>query len=267
MSLVGRFAVVTGASSGIGRSSAILLAQEGAQVGLTGRNQPALEKVVNEIKQLPGVNQNAAFFIVADTTVEKDVENAIATFVKMSDNSRIDILINCAGVLKGGSVDATSMETWDLNMNVNARGLFCFMNKSIPFMARSKNDLSAAIVNVSSVNGLQSFAGVAAYCASKAAVDMLTDCAAVDLAPKNIRVNAINPGVIRTELQKRGGMNEEAYEAFVERSIAVTHPLGRIGNPEEVAQAILFLADSNKSGFTTGTHLTVDGGRRCIGAR
>ena len=128
-----------------------------------------------------------------------------------------------------------------------------------------------AIVNVSSVNGIQSFGGTAAYCASKAALDMLMRCASVDLAEHGIRVNNVNPGVVITELQKTGGMGDEAYEGFIQRSIDVTHPLssslGRCCQPDEVASCILFLADSNQSGYVTGTTLKVDGGRGNLGAR
>jgi NAD(P)-dependent dehydrogenase (short-subunit alcohol dehydrogenase family) len=178
----------------------------------------------------------------------------------------LDILVNSAGVLKGGTADAATMENWDYNMNVNARAVFCFMHNAIPYLKKAAEG-KAAIVNVSSVNGQQSFGGVASYCASKAAVDMLTKCAAVDLAKFKIRVNAVNPGVVVTELQKRGGLDDAAYAAFIERSTTVTHPLGRVAEPEEIAEAILFLCTAEKSGFITGACLPIDGGRSCLGAR
>lgn len=176
----------------------------------------------------------------------------------------VDVLINSAGVLKGGSADATSMETFDFNFDVNCRAVFSMMNECIPFLKKSSR--GASIVNVSSVNGMQSFAGTMAYCASKSAVDMMTKCAAVDLAPHKIRVNSVNPGVVVTSLQKTGGLDDEAYEAFLERSRTVTHPLGRVAEADEIAEAILFLA-SEQSGFITGANLPIDGGRRCLGAR
>mmetsp|Transcript_7932 Transcript_7932/g.12596 ORF Transcript_7932/g.12596 Transcript_7932/m.12596 type:complete len:162 (-) Transcript_7932:102-587(-) len=161
------------------------------------------------------------------------------------------------------------MANWDFNMNVNARAPFCFLMNAIPHL-KAVDQGTASVVNVTSVNGMQSFAGCVSYCASKSATDMMTRCASIDLAPFGIRVNSVNPGVVVTELQKRGGMSEEAYEGFLKRSIEVTHPLaaslGRCATPEEVAESILFLA-SDSSSFVTGTHLTVDGGRRNLGAR
>ena len=147
-------------------------------------------------------------------------------------------------------------------MNVNAKGVFLASKAAIPHLAKQEG---ASIVNVSSVNGMQSFGGVMAYCASKAAVDHMTRCAAVDLAPLGIRVNAVNPGVTRTELQKRGGQDDATYAAFLERS-KVTHPLGRIAEPSEVASVISFLASPGAS-FMTGAILPIDGGRGCLGAR
>ena len=147
---------------------------------------------------------------------------------------------------------------------MNSRAVFSMMGECIPYL--KKSDRGASIVNVSSVNGMQSFAGTMAYCASKSAVDMMTKCAAVDLAPHKIRVNSVNPGVVVTSLQKTGGLDDEAYEAFLERSRTVTHPLGRVAEADEIAEAILFLA-SEQSGFITGANLPIDGGRICLGAR
>jgi len=118
---------------------------------------------------------------------------------------------------------------------------------------------------VSSVTGLRSFPGLVAYCASKSAVDQLTRCAALDLAPKGVRVNAVNPGVVVTNLHRRSGMKEEQYAAFLERS-RETHPLGRPGRPEEIAELILFLA-SDQSGWITGETIAIDGGRHLTCAR
>ncbi|GBG32074.1 Dehydrogenase/reductase SDR family member 4 [Hondaea fermentalgiana] len=267
MSLRGRLALVTGASSGIGAAAALKLASHGCAVALTGRKEEALLGVMERIKNDLGNEAPQVAIFPGDATQEADVDRIVQESVKLLGENRLDILVNCAGVLKGGAVGAADMANWDANFDTNARGVFCFMSKAIPYMEKPKGELTSSIVNVSSVNGLQSFGGVAAYCASKAAVDMLTDCAAVDLAPKGIRCNTVNPGVIVTELQKRGGLSDEQYAGFLKRSEEVTHPLGRVGKPDEAAEAILFLADSSKSDFITGTHLTIDGGRRCLGAR
>jgi NAD(P)-dependent dehydrogenase (short-subunit alcohol dehydrogenase family) len=122
-----------------------------------------------------------------------------------------------------------------------------------------------AVVNVSSVNGLRSFPGVLAYCVSKAGVDQLTRCAALEMAPLGVRVNAVNPGVTVTNLHRRSGMEEPQYAAFLERS-KTTHPLGRPGQADEVATLILFLA-SDRSAFMTGETIPIDGGRHLTCAR
>ena len=227
-------------------------------MALTGRNESALKEVVDSIRRDGGV----ASGFRGDITNDLDVKNVVSSTI--SEFGAVDVLVNSAGVLKGGTADATSMETFDFNFNVNCRAVFSMMSECIPFL--KKSDRSASIVNVSSVNGMQSFAGTMAYCASKSAVDMMTKCAAVDLAPHKIRVNSVNPGVVVTSLQKTGGLDDEAYEAFLERSRTVTHPLGRVAEADEIAEAILFLA-SEKSGFITGANLPIDGGRICLGAR
>jgi|EP00945_MAST-04E_sp_MAST-4E-sp1_P008688 NAD(P)-dependent dehydrogenase (short-subunit alcohol dehydrogenase family) len=262
MSLLNKVALVTGASSGIGLATARLFAKEGAIVAATGRNKNALDTLVNEIQQAGGKAKAFPGDVCNDEDVKKVVNDAVKEF------GGLHVLVNNAGVLKGGATDAVDMENFDFNMNVNARGVFCFMHHSIPFLKKSEN--GTAIVNVSSVNGMQSFGGCMSYCASKAATDMMTRCASVDLAPYGIRVNSVNPGVVITELQKRGGLDDESYAKFVQRSIEVTHPLSealeRCAQPEEVAECILFLA-SDKSSYVTGTNLTVDGGRRNAGMR
>mmetsp|Transcript_6486 Transcript_6486/g.10229 ORF Transcript_6486/g.10229 Transcript_6486/m.10229 type:complete len:267 (-) Transcript_6486:73-873(-) len=266
--MASRLALITGSSSGIGAATARLFARSGFKVVITGRNGAALESIAADIRAELGDNaQGKVAVIVGDVTKDEDVEKVVKSSAGFSDNGKIDVLVNCAGVLQGGSMDSATMANWDYNMNTNARASFCFMINSIPFMEREKGEKTASIVNVSSVNGLQSFGGVASYCASKAALCMLSDVTAVDVASKGIRCNTVNPGVVVTELQKRGGLGDEAYKAFIERSETVTHPLGRVAQPEEVAEAILFLADSDKSDFITGTQLTIDGGRRCLGAR
>jgi len=181
-------------------------------------------------------------------------------------------LVNCAGVLKTGAFgsDTLNLENFMINFNGNTKTVFEMMLHAIPFLKKAGVTACPSIVNVSSINGLVSFAGVPAYCASKSAVDMLTKCAAVDLAQYGIRVNCVNPGVVETELQKRGGLNDEAYEKFLQRSIEVTHPLAqalhRLATPAEVGEAIAFLI-SDKAAFITGDSLKIDGGRGCVGMR
>ncbi len=135
------------------------------------------------------------------------------------------------------------------------------MQKCGPHLERTKG----IIVNISSFAGIRSFPLVLAYCVSKAPVEPLTRCSALELAPKNIRVNAVNPGVVVTNLHKRGGMDKTSYEAFLKNS-EKTHPLGRVGEPEEVAELIYFLA-SEKAAWITGATYEIDGGRAQTCAR
>jgi len=173
----------------------------------------------------------------------------------------LDVLINAAGGLMSGSVETTTLTAWDEMLNVNLRAVFHLMQLAAPHLEERRGN----IVNVSSVTGLRAFPGVLAYCVSKAGVDQLTRCAALELAAKGVRVNAVNPGVVKTEVHLRGGMNEEAYAAFLEHSKG-THPLGRIGDAREVAELILFLA-SDRAAWITGATYSIDGGRAQTCAR
>jgi NAD(P)-dependent dehydrogenase (short-subunit alcohol dehydrogenase family) len=163
--------------------------------------------------------------------------------------------VNAAGIIATGALDATTDEVWDSMMAINLRAPFRLMRAAAPHLAARKG----AIVNVSSVNGLRSFAGVLAYNVSKAGVDHLTRCTALELAPLGVRVNAVNPGVTVTNLHRRSGMEDAQYTAFLERS-KTTHPLGRPGNPEEIASLILYLA-SERAAWMTGETIPIDGGR------
>eukprot|EP00747_Dinoflagellata_sp_TGD_P207665 gnl/TRDRNA2_/TRDRNA2_81215_c0_seq1.p1 gnl/TRDRNA2_/TRDRNA2_81215_c0~~gnl/TRDRNA2_/TRDRNA2_81215_c0_seq1.p1 ORF type:complete len:278 (-),score=45.79 gnl/TRDRNA2_/TRDRNA2_81215_c0_seq1:65-856(-) len=263
MALQGLTALVTGATSGIGLATARLFAREGAKVAATGRNQEALDSLVKEIEGAGG----CAKAFAGDVTQPADVEHIVGA--SASALGGLDVLVNSAGVLKGSPADTADLANFDYNMNINARGVFCFMHHAIPHLKKSGPG-RASVVNVSSINGSQSFGGTMTYCASKAAVDMMTRCASVDLAPFGIRVNAVSPGVVITELQKRGGLNDEQYAGFVKRSVEVTHPLaaalGRCAEPDEVAKCILFLA-SSQSSYVTGSILPCDGARRNLGAR
>ena len=179
----------------------------------------------------------------------------------VSELGRLDVLVNAAGHISNGSIEDTSLEAWDAMMNVNLRSVFYLMQRAAPHLIKTGGN----IVNVSSVTGLRSFPGVLAYCVSKAGVDQLTRCAALELAAKGVRVNAVNPGVVITEIHKRGGMSEEAYENFLDRS-KTTHPIGRVGEAAEIAELIFFLA-SDKASWITGATYSIDGGRALTCAR
>ena len=253
--LTGKTAIITGATSGIGRATAIKLAAAGAKILAVGRNESALAELKNEIEGSGGTVRPLRADVTTEGDLQKIVAETVATF------NQIDILVNAAGNILNGSLETTRAEDFDELMDINVRSVFLLMQMALPELEKTRGN----IVNVSSVTGLRAFPGVLAYCISKAAVDQLTRCAALELASKQIRVNAVNPGVVITDLHKRGGMNEENYQAFLERS-ATTHPLGRPGKPEEIADLILFLA-SDKAGWITGATYSIDGGRAQTCAR
>ena len=249
MEFDGKVAIVTGATSGIGMTTAFRFAEQGARVAAVGRRKEILSKV-----QRANIRTYAVDLINEQET---------STFARrtLEDFGGVDILVNAAGIIANGTIENTSLADYDLMMNINVRSVLQLTQLLLPSIIERKGN----IVNVSSVTGLRAFPNVFAYCVSKAAVDQFTRCAALELAPKGVRVNAVNPGVVRTNLHLNSGMNEDNYAAFVDRS-KTTHPLGRIGQPEEIADLILFLA-SSKAGWITGATYSIDGGRALTCAR
>jgi NAD(P)-dependent dehydrogenase (short-subunit alcohol dehydrogenase family) len=250
-----RVALVTGATSGIGRATALLFAESGARVAAVGRNEQKLAELREEF----GERGDRLLTIRADVTAEEDAGRAVAETV--GHFAALDILINAAGHISNGTIETTTLAAWDAMLNVNLRAVFNLMQQAVPHLRKRRGN----IVNVSSVTGLRAFPGVLAYCVSKAGLDQLTRCAALELAAAGIRVNAVNPGVVVTEIHKRGGMGEAEYSAFLERSRG-THPLGRVGEAREVAELILFLA-SERAAWITGVTYSIDGGRAQTCAR
>jgi NAD(P)-dependent dehydrogenase (short-subunit alcohol dehydrogenase family) len=173
----------------------------------------------------------------------------------------IDVLVNAAGALATGALADTTDQDWEAMLALKLSAPFRLMRAAASHLA----DRKGSIVNVSSVNGLRSFPGVLAYSVSKAGLDQLTRCAAIEMAPLGVRVNAVNPGVTVTDLHRRGGMDEAQYAAFLERS-KTTHPLGRPGQPEDIVGMILFLA-SDRASWMTGETIPIDGGRHLTCAR
>ena len=247
--------IITGASSGIGRATALLFAENGAKVVAVGRNQKELNTLRDEALEKDGKIK----IYLADLCETTQVERC---FSYMAENfGQIDVLVNAAGIIANGSVENTMLEDWDKMLNINLRSVFFMMQKCVPLLAKTKGN----IVNVSSVAGSRAFPNVLAYCVSKAAIDQLTRCSALELAPQGIRVNAVNPGVVVTNLHKRGGMEDEKYQDFLEHS-KTTHPIGRVGEPSEIADLIYFLA-SEKASWITGATYEIDGGRAQTCAR
>jgi NAD(P)-dependent dehydrogenase (short-subunit alcohol dehydrogenase family) len=255
MGFEGKAVLVTGATSGIGRAAALKFAAAGARVALVGRNADALEAT----RAAVGEGGAGAVAIRADVTREEDVARAVDGAV--SALGGLDVVVCGAGVIGTGSIENTTAELWDQMMAVNVRSVFRLVQRALPSLVARKGN----VVVVSSVNGQRAFPNVLAYCCSKAAVDQLVMCTSLELAPKGVRINAVNPGVTRTNLHRRSGMSETDYAAFVERS-RTTHPIGRVGEPEEVADMILFLA-SDQAAMITGNCVFVDGGRHNTCAR
>jgi NAD(P)-dependent dehydrogenase (short-subunit alcohol dehydrogenase family) len=250
-----KVALITGASSGIGKASAIAFARHGAKIMVVARNETALQELVATVGRDPA----DVGLVVADLTEETQIKRCVdATIAKFGG---IDILVNCAGIIASGTIENTKVVDWDYMMNVNLRSVFLMMQQALPALIERKGN----IINVSSVTGLRAFPNVLAYCVSKAGVDQLTRCAALELASRGVRVNAVNPGVTLTNLHRNSGMNEQTYQAFIEHSKS-THPLGRVGMPEEVAELILFLA-SPRAAWITGVTYSIDGGRSQTCAR
>lgn len=245
----GKVAIVTGASSGIGRAAAVRLAAEGFTVVAVGRN----EKELGLLSKTSASEKGSIKPHLADVTEMSQLERIVSETVH--NHGQIDVLVNSAGIIKNGTIEDTTLEDWDKMLNINLRSVFSLSQKCVPHLIETQGN----IVNVSSVAGTRSFPNVLAYCVSKAAIDQLTRCSALELAAKKVRVNAVNPGVVVTNIHKRGGMEDAAYDAFLEHS-KTTHPIGRVGTPEEVADLICFLA-SDKASWITGATYEIDGGR------
>lgn len=253
MDFNGKVVLITGASSGIGAATAEYFASRGALLALTGRNKENLLQVFNDCQ---ASGNKECLTIIADLTNEIDVERIISQTIEKY--GRLDVLVNNAGILENGSIENTSLAQYDRIFNTNVRSIYHLTMLAVPHLIKTKG----VIVNVSSVTGTKSFPGVLSYCMSKAAIDQFTKCVALELAPKGVRVNSVNPGVIITNIHKRGGMDEATYKEFLEKC-KNTHALGRPGEPKEVAAAIGFLA-SDASSFTTGEQLHIDGGRHAM---
>lgn len=248
-------AIVTGATSGIGRATAIRLGREGWGVTAVGRDTAVLEQVAREIEGAGGRPTTCAADLTDPETTPQIVAHHLAAF------GSLHLLVNAAGIIASGSVETTVLEEGDYMMGLNVRVPLMLMQATVPSLTLTRG----SVVNVSSVAGLRAFPNLLVYCISKAALDQLTRCAALDLAPKGIRVNAVNPGVVVSNLHRRSGMTEDSYEAFLEHS-KTTHPLGRTGEPDEIADLIVYLA-SDRAGWITGETISIDGGRHLTCAR
>lgn len=249
MHLSGKVALITGGNSGIGRATAVLFSQEGAKVALIGRDEARGREVVEEIERAGGT----AIFIRADVRFAGECRRAVEETRQAF--GRLDILFNNAGVFYPHSVPDCTEDEWDMTVDVSLKGTYLMSKFALPGMIAQR---SGVIINNASGWGLVGGEEAAAYCAAKGGVVLLTKAMAIDHGRHGIRVNCVCPGDVDTPMlpadAQARGMKWEDYLAG-----AANRPLGRIGRPEEIARAVVFLA-SDDSSFMTGAALVVDGG-------
>ena len=241
--LTDKVAIVTGASRGIGRVIALALAAQGAKVVASARNAEALDGLTAEIKAQGG----EAVAVVGDVALDADANNLISQAV--ATYGKIDILVNNAGITRDGLLLRMKSEDWDAVLNTNLKGAFLCTRAVAKIMSKQR---FGRIINMSSVVGEMGNAGQVNYCASKSGLLGLTKSVARELARRNVTVNAITPGFIVTDMTEN--MTDKARETMTEQI-----PLGRLGESEDVANAVLFLA-SDQSSYITGQVLGVNGG-------
>ncbi|MBI2108100.1 SDR family oxidoreductase [Candidatus Woesearchaeota archaeon] len=245
--LEGKVAVITGSGRGIGKGIALEFAKEGCNVVISdykGSNEG--KSAVEDMKSM-GVG---SIFVKADVSKEKDVRNLVRQAVKKF--GKLDIFVNNAGILVSGTALQLTEKDWDRQMAVNLKGVFFGTKYAVEQM--KKQGRGGRIINISSIAGIVGFPGISAYCASKGGVTEFTREAALDHAKDGITVNAINPGVIVTDMTK-GMLNDRPTK----RNLMKNTPVGRFGQPADIGNAAVFLA-SDKSSFITGHNLVVDGG-------
>ncbi len=250
----GKVALVTGGRRGLGRAIAVLLAKEGAKVVITDQKDEGADAVLRDIRQAGG----EGLFLLQDVREEDDWKRVIAKTVDRF--GKLDILVNNAGVGAGKNIEEISIDDWRWVMSVNLDGVFLGTKHAIEAM---KTSGGGSIVNMSSVEGIVGDSRMVAYDSSKGGLRTLTKSAALHCAQRgyNIRVNTVHPGFIDTEMV-RGFLKAQAKDGDVEaarKALEKMHPLGHLGEPDDVAYAVLYLA-SDESKFATGSELVIDGG-------
>ena len=250
MKLIDKVALITGGNSGIGKATAILFAKEGAKICLTGRNETRCKKVIEEIKEGGG----QAIYVIADVRSSAECQKTVETTMKAF--GQLDILFNNAGVYFPNNAVDCSEEEWNLTIDINLKGTFLMSKFALPHMVAQK---SGVIINNGSGWGIVGGNEGVSYCASKGGVVIMTKAMAIDHATQGIRVNCLCPGDVKTPmLDEDARMRGMTWEEYHKQDVA-QRPMGRMGTPEEIAKAALFLA-SDDSSFMTGATLIIDGG-------
>ncbi len=253
--LEGKRALITGATSGIGRAIALRFAAEGASVAITGRRRERLDATAAAARE-----RGATVVPIAAEHTRPD-DNARAVEEAAAGLGGLDVLVNAAGVIGNDSILEPRPDEWRRILDCNLEAVYDLTRRAAQ---RLIEGVKPSIVNLSSIAGLRPYPTILGYCVSKAALDMMTQCLALELAPRGVRVNAICPGVVVSELHTVTGAVAD-YAAFLERAKS-THPLGRPGQPDEIAALAAFLV-SDEAGWITGGLHTIDGGRTLTSLR
>lgn len=242
--------LITGGSSGIGLTLASVLNNAGYHVVAMSRSREKIQRGLEEMPHLKG----AVDFIKGDISNEEDIQNAVDFLEKT--HGVLHGLVNNAAILSKGTIETTSVEEWRRTLDINLTGTYMLTKALLPLLRKAGG---ASVVNVSSVAGLKPGTSIA-YSVSKAGLDMLTKFLAGDLGPYNIRVNSVNPGLVRTNIHLDNKIvpDQTAYENMIQKA-APRYPVGRIGKPEDIAEVIAYLL-SDKASWITGSVLPVDGG-------
>lgn len=256
--LKGKVAIVTGASSGIGEGVAIKFAQLGCRLTLCGRSEENLARV-GDLCRDAGLNPDQILKMTGDINMKQDRESIVQRTI---DNfGEIHVLVNNAGMMHYDRISTIPEDKYDEIFDTNVKSHLFLTQLVLPHLIKTKGN----IVNTSSICGQRAIPTVGVYCMTKASMDMFTECLALEMAPHGVRVNAINPGTVVSNIVRRpwcAYQDDELYQKFLETQTSV-HPLGRVAVPSDCAEAVAFLA-SDSASFITGQILFLDGGRHCV---